>query len=162
MEKIGLNSEVTIKFDELDFKIIQILQQNSKLSYNKIAKQLNVAAGTVYNRIKILEEKGILKNYTVTVDPVKAGYALTVLILIQAEGKKLIDAEHELAKSKNVILLYDITGDFDIAIIARFKNKIDLNSFVKNVLTKPYIKRTVTNIALNVIKEDLSISEFNF
>jgi len=150
------------KFDELDFKIIEILQENSKLSYNKIAKRLDIAAGTVYNRMKNLEERGILKGYTIIVDPIKVGYNLTALILIQAEGKKLLDAEKELAKNKNVILVYDITGDFDIACVARFKNRIDLNDFVKSILTKPYIKKTVTNIVLNVVKEDLRVKEYNF
>ena len=157
-----MKTETIEKFDEIDFKIIQILQENSKLSYNKIAKRLNIAVGTVYNRVKSLEERGILKGYTVIVDPIKAGYNLTVIILIQAEGRKLVDAEKELAKNNNVIMLYEITGDFDIALVARFKNKADLNNFVKKVLSRPYIKKTVTNIALNVIKEDLQINEFNF
>ncbi len=157
-----MEQKISEKFDELDFNIIQILQENSKLSYNKIAKRLNIAVGTVYNRVKSLEERGILKGYTVIVDPIKAGYNLTVIILIQAEGRKLVDAEKELAKNNNVIMLYDITGDFDIALVARFKNKEELNNFVKKVLSKPYIKKTVTNIALNVIKEDLRINEFNF
>ena len=99
-----MKAETIEKFDEIDFKIIQILQENSKLSYNKIARRLNIAVGTVYNRVKGLEKRGVLKGYTVIVDPVKAGYNLTVIILIQAEGRKLVDAEKELAKSNNVII----------------------------------------------------------
>jgi DNA-binding Lrp family transcriptional regulator len=55
----------------------------------------------------------------------------------------------------NAILVYDITGDFDIAVIARFKDREELNIFIKNLLVIPYIKKTVTNVVLNIIKENL-------
>jgi len=51
--------------------------------------------GTAYNRIKSLEDKGVLKGYTEIVDPVKVGYGLTAIILIQAEGKHLLDVENK-------------------------------------------------------------------
>jgi len=57
----------------------------------------------------------------------------------------------------NVISVYDITGDFDIAVVARFKDRFGLNAFIKNLLTMPYVKRTVTNVVLNVVKEDFRI-----
>ena len=91
-------------------------------------------------------------------DPVKLGYSLTAIILIQAEGKYLVDVEKEVAKIKNVISVYDITGDFDIAVVARFKDRFGLNHFIKNLLSNPYVKRTVTNVVLNVVKEDFRIN----
>ena len=91
------------------------------------------------------------------VDPNRVGFGLTVIILIQAEGKHLLDVENEVAKIKNVISVYDITGDFDFVVIARFKDRDSLNAFIKHLLTIPYVKRTVTNVALNVIKEDLRV-----
>lgn len=65
-----------------------------------------------------------------------------------------MEVENEIAQASNVVAVYDITGDYDAAIITKFKDRIGLNDFVKNLLTNPHIKRTVTNIALNVIKED--------
>ena len=56
-----------------------------------------------------------------------------------------------------MISVYDITGDFDVAANARFRDTSDLNTFIKNLLKVPYVKRTVTNVALNVIKEDFRI-----
>jgi DNA-binding Lrp family transcriptional regulator len=87
----------------------------------------------------------------------KVGYNLTALILIQAEGKHLLDVENEIAKMNNVVSVYDITGDFDIAVIARFKDRDSLNQFIKSLLGLPYVKRTVTNVVLNVVKEDLKL-----
>lgn len=133
------------------------MQEDSRISYNKLASRLGVSVGTVYNRIKCLEEKGVLRGYTAIVDPVKVGYGITAIILVQAEGTHLVEVENEIAKIDNVITVYDITGDFDIAVIARFKDRSDLNSFVKKLLSMPYVKRTVTNVVLNVVKEDFRV-----
>jgi len=146
-----------LKIDNLDIQIIKLLQEDSRLSYNKIAEKLGISVGTAYNRIKNLEERGILKGYTVIVDPDKVGYGLTALILVQAEGKHLTEVESEIAKIDNVTSVYDITGEFDIAVIARFKDRDGLNKFIKSLVSLPYVKRTVTNVVLNVVKEDSRI-----
>jgi len=146
-----------LRIDELDIQIIKLLQEDSRLSYNKIAEKLGISVGTAYNRIKNLEERGILKGYTIIVDPDKVGYGLTALILVQAEGKHLTEVESEIAKIDNVTSVYDITGEFDIAVISRFKDRDSLNKFIKSLLSLPHVKKTVTNVVLNVVKEDSRI-----
>lgn len=147
----------TQKLDDIDFQILRILQEDSRTSYRKIADALGIAVGTVYNRIKRLEDEGVFKAYTVMVNPTKIGYDLTAVILIQAEGTNLTEVEKEIAQSDHVICVYDITGDFDIAVIARFKNRSMLNDFIKGLLKTPHVTRTVTNVTLNVVKEDFRI-----
>src|SRR3972149_9310563 len=155
--EIRVEAGLTKKIDDIDMQIISLLQEDSRLSFNKIAHKLEISVGTACNRVKSLEDRGVLKGYTVLVDPNKVGYGLTAIILIQAEGKHLLDVENEVAKIRNVISVYDITGDFDFVVVARFKDRDSLNAFIKILLTVPYGKRTVTNVALNVIKEDLRI-----
>ncbi len=152
-----LRADSTQKFDDLDLQIIRMLQEDSRKSYGKIADALNIAAGTAYNRVRRLEEEGILKGCTVIVDPVKLGYGLTGVILIQAEGQYLLEVEKELAQLDDVICVYDITGDFDIAVIARFRSRSSLNKFIKGVLRIPHVTRTVTSVALDVVKEDFRV-----
>lgn len=143
--------------DEIDRNIIRLLQEDSRKSFNKIADRLGIAVGTAYNRVKNLEEKGILKGYTIILDPTKLGYGLTALILIQAEGRYLPEVEKELAKLDEVISIYDITGDYDIAVVARFMNRAALNNFIKSTLKMPHVSKTVTNVVLNVVKEDFRV-----
>ncbi|MEM3816478.1 MAG: Lrp/AsnC family transcriptional regulator [Candidatus Bathyarchaeia archaeon] len=145
------------ELDELDLQIIELLQEDSRISFNKIASKLGISVGTAYNRVRSLEERGILRGYTVIVDPAKIGYGTIAIILIQAEGAHLVDVENEVAKMDNVVAVYDVTGDFDIAVIARFKDRFGLNAFVKKLLSMPYVKRTVTNVVLNVVKEDFRV-----
>jgi DNA-binding Lrp family transcriptional regulator len=151
-----LEASLAQKLDNIDFQILRIFQEDSRTSYRKIADTLEIAIGTVYNRIKKLD-KEIIKAYTVMVDPTKLGYDLTTLTLIQAKGSHLEEVEKKIAQSNHAMCVYDITGDFDIAIIARFKNKSMLNTFIKEILKNPHVTRTVTNVTLNVVKEDFGI-----
>jgi DNA-binding Lrp family transcriptional regulator len=143
--------------DDVDLQIAALLQEDSRLSFNKIASKLGISVGTAYNRVKNLEATGVLKGYTVVIDPVKLGYGLTAIIMIQVEGDHLTEVENEIAKIANVFAVYDITGDYDVAIVTRFKDRSGLNDFVKSLLAAPHVKRTVTNLALNIIKEDLQV-----
>ncbi|MBS7658877.1 MAG: Lrp/AsnC family transcriptional regulator [Candidatus Bathyarchaeia archaeon] len=145
------------KIDKLDLQIINLLQEDCRLSFNKIADKLGVSVGTVYHRVKNLEKNGVIKGYSAVIDLAKIGYDLMAVILIQAEGKHLLEVENKIAKMNNVALVYDVTGDYDIIAIARFKNREELNMFIKNLLATPYVKKTVTNVVLNVIKENFKI-----
>ena len=143
--------------DDVDRKIIRLLQEDARKSFNKIADSLGIAVGTAYNRVKNMEDNGILKGYTVMLDSGKLGYNLTALILIQADGRYLPEVEKELAKLDEVISIYDVTGDYDVAVIARFKDRSSLNNFIKSTLKMSHVTNTVTNVVLNVVKEDFRV-----
>ncbi len=141
----------------LDSRILGLLQEDSRLSFNKVAARLGISVGTAFNHIKTLEKSGVLKGYTVVLDPNRIGFSLTTLIMVQVEGGHLLDVEDEISKAPNVFAVYDITGDYDAAIIAKFKDRGCMNTFIKNLMSKPHVKRTVTSVVLEVIKEDLQI-----
>lgn len=141
-----------------DLAILRLLQEDSRRSYRELANQLGLSVGTVHNRIKKLTQTGIIKSFSAILDPEKLGFELTAIILMQVEGGYIVDVEKALAKHTSVIAVYDITGDFDIVIIAKFKSRSELNAFIKEVLRMPHVKRSVTSIALNVVKEDVKLS----
>lgn len=144
-------------YDETDLMILRELQEDAMTSYRDIAEKLNLSVGTVHNRIKRLKEVGLIKSFSAIVDAEKLGYGLTAIVLMQVEGERIVEVEERLATSKSIIAVYDTTGEFDIIAIGKFKNREDLNTFIKEVLKIQSIKRTVTSIALNVVKEDLRI-----
>ena len=133
------------------------MQEDCRLSFNKIARRLGISVGTAFNHVKKLEKAGIINGYIAKLDSEKLGYNLTVIIMIQAEGSFLDDVENEISKNANIVAVYDITGDYDAVALAKFKDRASLNAFIKNLLALPHIKRTVTHIVLNVIKEDIVI-----
>ena len=157
LESLKLETDSIENIEEIDLRILSLLQEDCRLSFNKIARKLGISVGTAFNHVKNLEKKGLINGYTILLDSSKLGYSLTVIIMIQAEGSHLADVETEISKSANAIAVYDITGDYDAVAIAKFKDRSSLNAFIKNLLALPHIKRTVTHIALNVIKEDIGV-----
>jgi len=152
-----LKTEPTKTLDDVDLQIIALLQGDSRLSFNKLADKVGVSVGTAYNRVKYLEATGVVKGYTIILDSTKLGYELTAIILIQATGSHLTEVEKEIAKIANVLAVYDIAGEQDAAIVAKFKDRASLNDYLKNLLATPYVKRTITSVALNVVKEELQV-----
>lgn len=146
------------KVDALDTKVLAELQKNARKSYREIAEKLNVAEGTIYNRVAKLQRMGILKGFTADIDHAKLGYELTVLIGIVADGSKLVDIEEKIAKEPNVTAVYDVTGDYDAIVVAKFKTRDDLNRLVKQIIGMKPVTRTNTMLVLNNRKEHHTIT----
>ncbi len=143
--------------DKTDTQILTILQEDSRLSCRKLAGKLGISGVMASARIKNLEDKSLLKGYTALLDPVKLGYDLSAIIFIQIEGGYLKNLTAELSQMANVIAVYEITGDFDIVAVVKLKDRESLNALIKDLLVTPHIKKTMTNITLNVVKEDFRL-----
>ena len=141
------------KIDDLDLKIIKELQKDGRASFRDIAEKIKVSEGTVYNRVNKLEESKIIKRFIPEIDYEKLGYELTVLIGLTTEGGKISEIERKITESPNVNAVYDVTGDYDTMVVAQFKNREELNEFVKNTLSLEGVKRTNTMLVLNTMKE---------
>ena len=147
-----------MQIDDIDIIILKELQEDFTTSYRDIAKKLNLSVGTVHNRVKKLTDIGVIKSFIAVLDPEKLGFELTAVILMQVEGGKIVDIEKTISSSKSVTAVYDTTGEFDIVAIAKFRSREELNAFIKETIKMDAIKRTVTSIALNVVKEDIKLN----
>ncbi len=141
------------KIDDIDLNIIRELKRDARKSYREIAENLDVAEGTVYNRVNKLHEMGVIKGFISDIDYTKLGYDLTAIIGLTVKGGQLPKIERRIAKKANVSAVYDVTGDYDAIIVAKFKDRETLNKFVKEVLAMEEVKRTYTMLVLNVMKE---------
>ncbi|MEL9909137.1 MAG: Lrp/AsnC family transcriptional regulator [Desulfurococcus sp.] len=149
-----MNSKI---IDDIDKKILNILQEDSRQSLKSIAEKLGRPVSTIHERIRRLLEKGVLRKYTVLIDYEKLGYTVKALVLMNVDGKHIIDVERYISQHPNVLTVYDITGEFDVAVIAVFKEIRELDSFIKWVLQNPYVKQTRTSIVFRTIKENIHL-----
>jgi DNA-binding Lrp family transcriptional regulator len=139
--------------DITDTKIIRALEDDSRISLRKLAHNLGLTPNVLHNRIERLQKDGIITGYVPIIDSSKMGYTVTAIIMIQTEGGHVLEVENQIAKETNVLSVYDITGEYDAAVIAKFRDTAALNGFLKKLLTERYIKRTTTLIAANAVKE---------
>ncbi|MDI6820174.1 MAG: Lrp/AsnC family transcriptional regulator [Candidatus Hodarchaeaceae archaeon] len=142
--------------DEIDLEIIRMLEQDARTPFKEIATKLGVSEGTIHNRVRKMQEEGILIGFSARTNPSKLGMDLTVVIGIRVKGGKLVEVERELSALREVKCVYDVTGDYDAMVIARFRSREELNRFIKEVIASEHVERTVTHVVLNTIKEDFT------
>ena len=140
--------------DDIDRKLIGELLRNSKRSYRELARAIGVSAATVINRVQRLESSGVIKDYSTRLDHERLGYELTVITEIIVSKGKLLETDAEIAKIPNVCAVYDITGQTDAMVVAKFKSRSSLSEFTKKLLSMPYVERTNTHVVLTTVKED--------
>lgn len=140
--------------DEIDRKVLAELLINSNRSNREIARSIGVSAATVINHIQRLESAGVITDYSVIVDFERLGFELTVIMTVTVGRGKLLETQEEIAKLPYVCAVYDVTGQVDSIVIAKFRNRRELSEFPKDLLAMEYVERTNTHVVLNTVKED--------
>jgi DNA-binding Lrp family transcriptional regulator len=140
--------------DELDRKIIRVLNANARKSFREVAKEVGTSATAVIHTVKKLETAGAVKGYVPIVDADYFGLGLAAIVAVRISKGKLIETQKRIAQDPHVAAVYDVTGDWDCFVIGRFSGREDLNGFIKGLLAIPHVDRTVTHLVLNVVKEE--------
>ena len=104
--------------DDTDRSIIEVLERDARTSLRRIAEEVDVSLGTVSNRVKKLEENGVIKDYRVILDSEKVGWNLNVVIGLRIQKGRLIEIQEKIARDNRVYGVYDVTGEFDSMVIA--------------------------------------------
>jgi DNA-binding Lrp family transcriptional regulator len=146
-----------LELDGLDLKIVRNLLTDGRVSYRELAASLGVSTSTVGARVSKLEGGGALRGYSGLVDFEKLGYAITAITEILVSKGKLLEMENEIAKLPGVCAVYDVTGEIDGIVIAKFKDREELSRFTKGLLTMPFVDRANTHVVLTTVKEDFRL-----
>ena len=137
-----------------DSELLSQLSKNVKASQRDLSKETGLALGTVNAHIKKLEKEKIIKGYFADIDPEKVGFNLTAIINLRIKKGTLMDVQATIANHSRVFGIYDVTGEWDSLILARFKNREEMDNFIKTTLSQKHIERTSTSLVLNTVKEE--------
>ena len=135
-----------------DFELVKILMENARAPFINIARAFKVSETAVRKRIRKLEEKGIIKKYTVIADLRKLGYDVNALIGIDTAPESYIKVIDELKKMSEVISLYSSSGDHMIMIETWLKNSEELSNFIKKIESIEGVVRVCPAVILERIK----------
>ena len=139
--------------DKNDKKILKALIENARLSSRQIAEKTGLSNATVSKRLKILESKKVIQGYHVSLDYTKMDYNIEVVIEIIVKKGREETVMESVSKNTNVSCIFDISGAFDILILARFHNREELNEFLKDLRKSEFVERTHTRLILDVFKK---------
>lgn len=138
--------------DEKDRNILEILEDNGRLSIQDISSKLNIPPSTIHNRIKRMENAKVIEGYSVKLNEKVMERDFTVYMLVNGSTGNYL--EREFLKKKEVIEVSGITGEYDLIIKMQFSNISNYNDFLTEFRTKysSDIKQTVTMVRTEKIK----------
>lgn len=140
--------------DDLDRKILRVMNTNARKSFREIAKEVGTSAAVVIHAVKKLEGLGAIKGYIPVIDAGHFGFDLMAVIALRISQGKLLETQRKIARIPQVAAVYDVTGEWDSLVIAYFRGREDLNDFLKKLTVMRFIDRTVTHIVLNIVKDE--------
>ncbi|MEM2102042.1 MAG: Lrp/AsnC family transcriptional regulator [Candidatus Bathyarchaeia archaeon] len=152
----------TITLDDLDWSILRLLQLDAKKTYSEIGRKLKVAHSTVYERIKRMENCGIIKKYTIITDLEKIGKKhVTAFMTVFTDPKESEEVAKKLAEMKEVVEVATSLSE-ELLIIAKVvaETQENLHAFIaQKVVPLPGVLRIRTSIATRKFKESEAASE---
>jgi Lrp/AsnC family leucine-responsive transcriptional regulator len=132
-------SSVVAKLDQKDLLILKLLQHNARVTVKEISDKVHLSTTPVYERIKRMEESGVIKQYATLVDHSKVKKGLIVICYVSLKqhnktaGAKFIKAIHEMSE---VIECYNISGEFDFMLKVVAENMDTYYDFHVNKLSE--------------------------
>ena len=143
-----------MEFDDTDRELIAAMLEDARISQRALARKVGFAQGTVLNRIRRMEEAGVIKGYSVILDPAQMGWSMTIMAGLRIVKGRMIDVQRQIAADPRVFAVYDVTGEWDSMVLARVKDREDLDNLTKTVFTLDGVSRSFTHVVLNTVKEE--------
>lgn len=155
--KTEQTTKTDLVLDKTDVAILRLLQQNARMTVKEIADKVHLSTTPVHERIKWLEQTGVIKQYAALIDQAKVKKGLMVIVYVSLKahsktaGAKFIKHIHEL---NEVIECYNISGEFDFMLKVVAENMDDYYNFHVNKLSQSENIGNVQSVfVMGVLKE---------
>ena len=145
--------------DSTDRRILDLLQQDARMTNADIAERVGLTASSVFERVRKLQEQGVIQRYTIQVDPAALGKPLTAFIrLTVAYDKRQAAGVAALQDDPDVLECYSVAGEDCYILKTRVSSPGELEALIHRIRGRLTVLRSVTMIALSAIKEGGALS----
>jgi Lrp/AsnC family leucine-responsive transcriptional regulator len=145
--------------DKFDLAILKVLQEDARASLQAISERVGLSSTPCWSRIKRMESEGVIKGYTVRVDPASIGLSETVIVQVTLEShtdETLYDFGRILEQIPEVMEAYLVSGDYDYYIRIAVKDTRDYERLLRERLYRiPGIRHSKSSFVLRTLKESL-------
>ncbi len=143
--------------DDNDRKILNIVQEDARISNAEIARQVGLAPSAVLERIRKLEERGVIRGYAAKIDAAEVGLGLTAFIAVRTH-ECCGETDKFLAEIPEVLEVHDVAGEESYLLKVRVKNTEHLSRLLRERLKNvPNVALTKTTVVLQTIKETIAL-----
>lgn len=141
--------------DELDVQILKSLQENARISYRALAKRLGVSVTTISERVRRMVSSGLIRGFTVLVNPEKLGPIYCVALYIRgAEGVEPRRVGDAVARIPGICYVYTTLGLYDVVALGSVPDKQALSEMVSKIRALPEVEEVIPSTILDVVKEE--------
>ena len=142
--------------DDIDLKILELLCEDGRLSHAAIAKEIDMTGPAVYARVQRLEREGIIKGYTVLLNPDKIGRGLAAFIrvVIQEVEEEVQRFEQFVLSEPQILECHDVTGEDSYILKVRTDTPQTLRGLLGKLRMLAGVTHTITSIVLTTVKEE--------
>jgi len=140
-------------YENLDLELLNELLGDGRASLRSLGEELDVSVTTVSNHLEALEAEGIIDGYTPVIDYNELGYDVTAIMHLKVEGSSMAALTDRLREQKQMISVYETTGDYDIIAVGKFTDTDGMNEQIKALLADVDINESNTSVVLNAVTE---------
>jgi Lrp/AsnC family leucine-responsive transcriptional regulator len=147
-----------IDLDATDFRILELLQHNCKLSWGKVGEEVGLSAPSVLERVKKLEEGGVIRSYQAILDGRVLGLDVTAFIgVLIAQPTSIQAVEEQVTALPDVMECHHVTGDYTLLVKLKTQNTQSLEELIRQIRQIEGVARTVTMVVLSTHTERVQI-----
>lgn len=146
--------------DEIDQQIVTLLQANARASHAEIGRVVGMGASSVYERVRKLEERGVIQGYRAVVDPTALGKVITAYVRFRSQGAEE-QFEAAVVEEPDVEECYNVTGDDCYVLKMRARDTKELHQTLTRLRNTASNVSTVTMIVLHAVKENAPVPVTN-
>ena len=143
--------------DDVDRKILRKLQEDARISFKEIAKEVGTSEATVFVRVKKLQKSGVIKGFRAILNPPSVGKQVTAFALVKAEPKSYPRMLAQLMNLEDICEIHDVTGAYYSILKMRTTNSEQLAEILDKIGEIEGVAGTETVIVLRTIKEETSV-----
>jgi Lrp/AsnC family leucine-responsive transcriptional regulator len=145
--------------DAIDLQILHLLQLNCKLSWGKIGEQVGLSAPSVIERVKKLEEGGIIKSYQAILDGRALGLDVTAFIgVLISQPASIQVVEQRVSELEDILESHHVTGDYTLLVKVKTQSTRTLEELIRQIRSIEGVARTVTMVVLSTHTERVQIA----
>jgi Lrp/AsnC family leucine-responsive transcriptional regulator len=147
------------ELDEIDFGILEILQENCRTSLSRIGERVGLSAPSVMERVKKLEDSGVIRGYHARLDAKRLGLDVTAFIGVSISHPKRIEAfEREIDRIEDILECHHVTGSYTLLLKAKTRDTASLERLISTIRSIDGVARTETMVVLSTHSEQFEIS----
>ena len=147
-----------MEVDEIDRKLLNLLQRDAKAPYAKLAKHLGISSSGVHKRVKRLVDAGVIAKFVAVVDPQVTGKKLKAFIGISTSPGTCREVIAQLGRRPEVLEIHEVAGEHDLFVKLVTNDTLKLNELLHDMDKIPGVSTTRTLIVLKTEKETSAIA----